>query len=69
MMKYVRYIDWVITTPALLLELCLASGLPLSDIVTLVFFDLVMIITGLVGGLVQSSYKWGYYAFGEFMSS
>jgi len=61
---YVRYIDWVITTPALLLELCLASGLPLSDIVTLIFFDLVMIVTGLVGGLVKSSYKWGYYAFG-----
>lgn len=61
---YVRYIDWVVTTPALLLELVLASGLPLSDIITLVFFDLVMIITGLVGALVVSSYKWGYYAFG-----
>lgn len=63
---YVRYIDWVVTTPALLLELCLASGLPLSDIVTLVFFDLVMIITGLVGALVASSYKWGFYVFGCF---
>ncbi|KAI9635180.1 uncharacterized protein MKK02DRAFT_26856 [Dioszegia hungarica] len=62
---YVRYIDWVITTPALLLELTLASGLPLSDIITLVFFDLVMIITGLVGALVASSYKWGYYVFGN----
>lgn len=63
---YVRYIDWVVTTPALLLELVLASGLPLSDIITLVFFDLVMIITGLVGALVASSYKWGYYVFGNF---
>lgn len=62
---YVRYIDWVITTPALLLELVLASGLPLSDIITLIFFDLVMIITGLVGALVASSYKWGYYVFGN----
>lgn len=63
---YVRYIDWAITTPALLLELALASGLPLSDIITLVFFDLVMIITGLVGALVASSYKWGYFVFGNF---
>jgi bacteriorhodopsin len=51
-----RY-DWVITTPALLLELVLATGLPLSDIIALIFFDEVMIITGLVGALVASSYK------------
>jgi bacteriorhodopsin len=43
--QYVRYIDWVITTPALLLELVLVSGLPLSDITTIVFFDIVMIVT------------------------
>ncbi|KAL7424769.1 hypothetical protein Q5752_000453 [Cryptotrichosporon argae] len=61
---YVRYIDWIITTPALLLELVLASGLPLSDIITLAFFDIVMIVTGLVGALVVSSYKWGFYAMG-----
>ena len=42
----------------------MASGLPLSDIITLVFFDLVMIITGLIGALVVSSYKWGFYTFG-----
>lgn len=61
---YVRYIDWVITTPALLLSLVLATGLPLSDIMALIFFDEVMIITGLVGALVASTYKWGYFAFG-----
>lgn len=54
---YVRYIDWVITTPALLLSLVLATGLPLSDIMALIFFDEVMIITGLVGALVASTYK------------
>jgi bacteriorhodopsin len=62
----VRYIDWTITTPLLLLELLLNTGLPLSDIVTVIFFDLVMIITGLVGALVATRYKWGYYAFGCF---
>jgi bacteriorhodopsin len=60
---YVRYIDWTITTPALLLELLLGTGLPLSDILTVIFFDLVMIITGLVGALIPSSYKWGLFAF------
>ncbi|WWC99818.1 hypothetical protein V866_006726 [Kwoniella sp. B9012] len=62
--SYVRYIDWVITTPSLLLTLVLASGLPLSDIIALCYFDLVMIVTGLVGALVATSYKWGFYTFG-----
>lgn len=82
---YVRYIDWVITTPLLLLELLLATGLPTGDIVLIIFFDvsrgllhdrwdaadcdvhmpnllqLIMIIGGLVGSLVPTSYKWGYF--------
>jgi bacteriorhodopsin len=62
--QYVRYIDWAITTPLLLLELLLATGLPLSDILTVLFMDLVMIVTGLVGALVPTRYKWGYFAMG-----
>ncbi|GAA5819987.1 hypothetical protein JCM10212_005637 [Sporobolomyces blumeae] len=61
---YVRYIDWTITTPLLLLELALASGLPLSQIFFLIFMDVVMIVTGLVGALITSSYKWGFFVFG-----
>ncbi|KZS88188.1 family A G protein-coupled receptor-like protein [Sistotremastrum niveocremeum HHB9708] len=63
---YVRYIDWTITTPLLLLELLLGTGLSGGDIFTILFFDLVMIITGLVGALVQSTYKWGFFVFGCF---
>lgn len=29
---YARYIDWVITTPLLLLELLLSTGLPLTEL-------------------------------------
>ncbi|SNX84340.1 related to YRO2 - putative plasma membrane protein, transcriptionally regulated by Haa1p [Melanopsichium pennsylvanicum] len=61
---YARYIDWTITTPLLLLEILLVSGLPLSTIFITIFFDLVMIITGLIGSLVVSTYKWGYYTMG-----
>jgi len=61
---YARYIDWTITTPCLLLELVLATGLPLSDIIALLYFDIVMIVVGLIGALVSSSYKWGFFAFG-----
>jgi len=61
---YVRYIDWVITTPLLLLDLLLTAGMPWPTTLFVVLVDEVMIITGLVGALVSSSYKWGYFAFG-----
>ncbi|GAA6062297.1 hypothetical protein JCM10212_004385 [Sporobolomyces blumeae] len=61
---YARYIDWTITTPLLLLELALATGLPLSQIFILIFMDILMIITGLIGALVPSVYKWGFFTFG-----
>jgi bacteriorhodopsin len=61
---YVRYIDWVITTPLLLAELLLTAGLPINSILLCVFADIVMIICGLIGGLVPSEYKWAFYVFG-----
>ncbi|KAL8806821.1 MAG: hypothetical protein Q9182_001081 [Xanthomendoza sp. 2 TL-2023] len=61
---YVRYIDWTITTPLLLLDLLLTSGMPWPTILYTILLDEVMIVTGLIGALVQSSYKWGYFVFG-----
>lgn len=61
---YVRYIDWVITTPLLLLDLLLTAGMPWPTALFVILVDEVMIITGLIGALVRSSYKWGYFTFG-----
>jgi len=61
---YVRYIDWVITTPLLLLDLLLTAGMPWPSILAVILVDEVMIITGLIGALVQSRYKWAYFVFG-----
>lgn len=61
-----RYIQWFITFPLLLIVLLFSTGLALSDILITAFFAWVVVITGLVGGLVRSSYKWGYYVFGLF---
>lgn len=61
---YVRYIDWVITTPLLLMDLLLTAGMPWPTTLFVILVDEVMIVTGLVGALVSSSYKWGYFAFG-----
>jgi len=63
---YVRYIDWVITTPLLLLDILLTAGLPWPTILFTILLDEIMIVTGLVGALVESSYKWGYFVFAMF---
>ena len=59
-----RYIQWFVCLPLLLLELLLATGLSLGDILTAAFAAVVLVINGLVGALVPSDYKWGYYVFG-----
>ncbi|GIZ38804.1 hypothetical protein CKM354_000220500 [Cercospora kikuchii] len=61
---YVRYIDWFITTPLLLTDLMLTAAMPWPTTAFVVMVDEVMIVTGLVGALVSSSYKWGYFVFG-----
>jgi bacteriorhodopsin len=61
-----RYIDWLITTPLLLLSLCLV-GLPSKvkgrawTIATLVFLDVYMIVTGFLGALADANTKWMWY--------
>lgn len=59
-----RYIQYFINFPLLLLLLLLLTGLSLSDVLITTFFGWVVVVSGLVGALVHSSYKWGYYAFG-----
>ncbi|KAJ4384089.1 hypothetical protein N0V86_000934 [Didymella sp. IMI 355093] len=61
---YVRYIDWVITTPLLLMDLLLTAGMPWPTILWALLIDEIMIITGLVGALITSRYKWAYFTFG-----
>ena len=63
---WVRYVDWFVTTPLLLLDLLLTAGLPTPTILVTILADEIMIVTGLVGALTQSSYKWGYWTFGMF---
>jgi len=56
---YARYVDWFITTPLLLMDLLLTAGMPWPTILWVIFLDEVMIVTGLVGALVRSAYKFG----------
>ncbi|CAJ2499718.1 Uu.00g025710.m01.CDS01 [Anthostomella pinea] len=61
---YVRYIDWALTTPLLLLDLLLTAALPWPTILAVLLADEIMIVTGLVGALTQTRYKWGFWTFG-----
>jgi bacteriorhodopsin len=38
--------------------------MPWPSLLWIILVDWTMIVTGLVGALVRSSYKWGYFAFG-----
>ncbi|KAJ9609118.1 hypothetical protein H2200_006889 [Cladophialophora chaetospira] len=58
---YVRYIDWFITTPLIVAQLLLTAGLPTPTILYTLVMTEVVVINGLVGALVKSSYKWGMF--------
>lgn len=45
------------------MDVLLTSGLPWPTILYTIFLDEVMIVTGLVGALTASRYKWGYFVF------
>ncbi|KAH8107226.1 heat shock protein 30 [Cristinia sonorae] len=61
---FVRYIQWFITFPLLLIMLLFSTGLSLSDILTTAFFAWVAVVCGLLGALTSTGYKWGYFVFG-----
>lgn len=42
----------------------MTCGLPTPTIAYTILINEIMVVTGLVGALVKSSYKWGYFTFG-----
>ncbi|KAL8963846.1 MAG: hypothetical protein Q9183_004907 [Haloplaca sp. 2 TL-2023] len=60
---WARYVDWSLTTPLLLLDLCFLAGLSGASILVAVVADVIMILTGLFAAFkVDESPKWGWYA-------
>jgi bacteriorhodopsin len=55
-----RYVDWLVTTPLLLLELSIIAGLRSQVMLTAVGVDLLMIFTGIVATIegVPNNYIW-----------
>ncbi|KAI0058621.1 family A G protein-coupled receptor-like protein, partial [Artomyces pyxidatus] len=63
---YVRYIQWFINAPLLVLLTYLGTGVPLINSYSTLFMADALVVQGLVGALVSSQYKWGYYTMGVF---
>ena len=65
---YARYIDWVVSTPLLLMALSFTSMLLIDKVgwlkAALIFFQVIMITTGLVAELSPQSVQWYWYTAG-----
>lgn len=46
---WARYADWLVTTPLLLLDLCLLAGISLPEILFLIVCDVLMVLAGFAG--------------------
>ena len=62
---YARYLDWMVTTPLLLLNLAMLATFNIGRraplVAGLLGLDVFMILTGLVAGLASGSAKWVFY--------
>jgi bacteriorhodopsin len=61
---WARYVDWTLTTPLLLLDLCLLAGIDGAHTIMAIFADVIMVLTGLFAtfGSAGAAQKWGWYA-------
>ena len=50
---WVRYLDWLVTTPLLLMDLAALAGVSAEDTMMTVILDVLMILAGLAGGLTS----------------
>lgn len=55
---YARYLDWLVTTPLLLVDVLLICKLPLSSWFFAIFADVAMNLTGLFGGVLSGTYRY-----------
>jgi bacteriorhodopsin len=63
---WVKYVNWVVEFPAIILILGLLSGVSWATIVYQIFLSWIWVINYLVGAYTVSNYKWGFFVFGTF---
>jgi len=63
---YARYINWVVSFPALVLSFGLLSGVSWTTIICNIFIAWFWVLSYLTAAYTTTSYKWGFFAFGTF---
>lgn len=60
---WARYVDWTLTTPLLLLDLCLLAGVDGAHTLMAIIASLIMSLTGLFAALgnEHTAQKWGWF--------
>ena len=64
---YMRYVDWLMTTPVLLLDLCLLAQAQIEKTALLFLMDMLMIIGGFLGALITTKTKYIFFLIASFM--
>jgi len=63
---FAKYINWVVSFPAVAIVLGLLSGVSWATIFYWVALCWTWVVSYLVSALVSTNYKWGFFAFGTF---
>jgi len=61
---HARYVDWLITTPLILIDLILLARIDTNRTGLVLFLDVIMVVTGWLASVVQGNARWGYFAIG-----
>jgi bacteriorhodopsin len=61
---YVRYIEWFLTMPLILSNLLFVAGMSWQYLAQIILVSSIFVVARLVGALVSTTYKWGYFVFG-----
>jgi len=61
---YARYVGWFLSSPLILSNILLFSGVPWPTLLFTLGAQEMYVVAALIGSLVPSVYKWGYFTFG-----
>jgi bacteriorhodopsin len=60
---YARYVDWAITTPLMLWDIMTFANASHLTKVFIAVMDIFMIVSGLIGELIEGSERWAFFGF------
>ncbi|KAK9350426.1 hypothetical protein V1505DRAFT_101864 [Lipomyces doorenjongii] len=61
---YARYVGWFLVSPLILANILLFSGVAWPTVLFTLSAQEIYVVSALIGSLVSSTYKWGYFTLG-----